>query len=449
MNLLRSSTVRYLIRKLRLPTDEANLQAATQNIRTATEFRGANVWVLVSAIFIACLGLNMNSAVVIIGAMLISPLLGPVSGFGLGLGINDILLVKKAVRNFAVMVFVSVLSATLFFLVSPLSEPGTEMLAYTSPTVYDVLIAFAGGATGTIASASQLRRSNVIPGVALATSLMPPLCTLGFGISHANWTMVFGAFYLFMINSVLIGISTFLAVTLLGYPRVKEREPKRRRRITWIISCLIILMIAPSVYLTFHIIKKSVFQQQASRFIEQEIRDRNHVVVSSQLSYKPRHTKLEVVLIGDVIDSSGVLTLKSRMGKYGLTDCELVLYQGQDARAAARNMFDDLSEDVQLQRMSIRNIYLRMDSLQQEQTSFRRNDTLHVQLARELKKADTTLTALSIEPERWYNPAYDKYDTLWRVGINFSRQKSSAGERQLLAWFQQRLHTSAVKMNVY
>jgi len=449
MNLLRSSAVRYLIRKLRLPADEENVQSTLDNIRGGTEFSGPSVWILVAAIFIASLGLNMNSPAVIIGAMLISPLMGPISGFGLGLGINDILLVKKAVRNFAVMVGVSVLTSTVYFAISPVKEAGSELLARTSPTVYDVLIAFVGGVAGIIAGASKLRRSNVVPGVAIATALMPPLCTIGFGLSNFNWSYVIGAFYLFMINSVLIAISTFLVVTLLGYPKVTEREKSKQKRITWIISALILCTIAPSIYLTFHIIKKSVFQQQATRFVREEIQDRTHIVVTSQLLYKPSGSRLEVVLMGDVIDSSGVKSLENRLSYYGLQDCQLHLYQGPDAQAAARTMFDDLNQDVQLQSLSIKDIYVKMDSLQRALRSDSRSDSLQQQLAKEMYALDSSLKEVSVKSERVFSPASNRYDTVWAITASFANPVSPAEQRKRLAWLQQRLKSGAIRFTTY
>ncbi len=449
MNLLRSNFVRYVIRKLRLPADEENVQSTIENIKAGTAFSGPSVWTLVAAIFIASLGLNMNSPAVIIGAMLISPLMGPISGFGLGLGINDISLVRRALKNFAVMVGVSVLTSTIYFTISPVRQAGSELIARTSPTVYDVLIAFVGGVAGIVAGSTNLRKSNVVPGVAIATALMPPLCTIGFGLSKLDWSFVLGAFYLFMINSVLIAISTFLVVTLLGYPRVTEREKNKQKKITWIISTLIILIIAPSIYLTFHIVRKSVSQQQAMHFVREEVQDRTHVVVTSQLLYKPSGSRLEVVLMGEVIDSAGIKTLERKLGQYGLNNCQLHLYQGTDAQAAARTMFNDINQDVQLQRLSIKDIYLKMDSLQRQIQAFNLADSLQQQVGKELHALDTSLVTFSLLSEKTFNPSLNRYDTAWDARVSFSGSSKQANERKLRAWLQQRLRSEAVRVVVY
>ena len=183
--------------------DRESEQVTVEAIREGIEFKGSTIWILIFAIFIASLGLNTNSTAVIIGAMLISPLMGPIMGIGLGLGINDFELIKKSFRNLAVATIFSVLTSTLYFLISPLNEARSELLARTSPTIYDVLIALFGGLAGIVAMATK-QKGNVIPGVAIATALMPPLCTAGFGLANGNMHYFFGAFYLFFINSVFI-----------------------------------------------------------------------------------------------------------------------------------------------------------------------------------------------------------------------------------------------------
>ncbi len=267
-----------LIHKLKLPTDPQNIKITIENIKANSEMPGVSLWVLVAAIFIASLGLNINSTAVIIGAMLVSPLMGPIMGFGLGLGINDFKLIKKSVRNFVSAVIISIITSTLYFAISPVKEAGSELLARTSPTIYDVLIAFFGGVAGIIAGASELRRSNVIPGVAIATALMPPLCTVGYGIASLDLSYAAGAFYLFLINSVFISLATFFIVRLLNYPRLRGTESGVNKRITWLITGITVLLIAPSIYLTYHIVKKYFYQQNSQTFVQKEVQDKNHIV---------------------------------------------------------------------------------------------------------------------------------------------------------------------------
>ncbi|HNF32994.1 MAG TPA: DUF389 domain-containing protein, partial [Bacteroidia bacterium] len=197
--------------KFKLNDEKEELETVVKNIDNGVIFRGTNLWVLIFAIFVASLGLNVNSTAVIIGAMLISPLMGPIMGIGLGIGINDVSLLKKAIYNYSIATGVALTTSTLFFLISPLSDAHSEILARTSPTIYDVLIALFGGFAGIIAASSK-QKGNVIPGVAIATALMPPLCTAGYGLATLQFNFFVGAFYLFIINTVFIALATFIIV---------------------------------------------------------------------------------------------------------------------------------------------------------------------------------------------------------------------------------------------
>ena len=204
----------FFVRNFDVRQEKEDELETIESIKKGIEFKGTNLWVLIFATFVASLGLNTNSTAVIIGAMLISPLMGPIMGFGLGLGISDFDLIKRSFRNFATATVFSVITSTLFFLISPISEAQSELLARTQPTVYDVLIAFFGGLAGIVASSTK-SKGNVIPGVAIATALMPPLCTAGFGLASGNLYYFFGAFYLYFINTVFISLATYVVVRLL------------------------------------------------------------------------------------------------------------------------------------------------------------------------------------------------------------------------------------------
>lgn len=202
---------------------------AEASIREGVSFRGTNLVILILAIFIASLGLNTNSTAVIIGAMLISPLMGPIIGIGLGVGIQDFDLLKRALRNLLMATVFSIITSTLFFLISPVGEGHSELLARTSPTIYDVLIGFFGGAAGIVAIGSR-SKGNVIPGVAIATALMPPLCTVGYGLATFQMQYFFGALYLFLINSIFICLATFIGVKLMKYHPAPVTNPARAQK---------------------------------------------------------------------------------------------------------------------------------------------------------------------------------------------------------------------------
>ena len=263
-----ANKVSSFLRSLLNMSDFMDLEGAGASIRKNIYFRGPNVFILVCAIIIASVGLNVNSIPVIIGAMLISPVMGPILGFGFSLGVYDRHLLRESLRNFGVMVAVSILASTVFFLLSPLNmEHPTELLARTNPTVYDVLVALFGGFAGILEN-SRKERGTVLSGVAIATALMPPLCTIGYGLSILNWTYILGAAYLFTINSVFIAIATFIGVKYLGYPSVSAEPGQRRNLTSRAVALVLLIMIVPSVFSAIDIVKDSNFRIHASRFVE-------------------------------------------------------------------------------------------------------------------------------------------------------------------------------------
>ncbi len=439
--------LRYILVKVRLPRDAENIAITTENIKNGAVLTGVNLWVLVGAIFIASLGLNTNSTAVIIGAMLISPLMGPIMGFGLGLGTNDFALVNKSLRNFLIMVVLSAMASTLYFFISPVKEAGSELLGRTSPTVYDVLIAFFGGMAGIIAGASKLRSGNVIPGVAIATALMPPLCTMGYGISHLNWQYAAGAFYLFMINSVFIALATYFVVSLLNYPKVEESDSKRKKRLRIIIPFIIVLMVAPSIYLTYHIVKKYFYEQNAERFMSKEIIDGKHIIVTSKMDYNLGNSQLKVVVVGEPYDSSSIEGLKEKMKEYGLVSTKLSLYQGDDGRVAARDMFGALDQDMQSTRSSIKDIYLTMDSIRQKVNKVAVLDTLQATIAREIKKSDSTLNRFTLRRVFSFNPSKNANDTIWFGLASYSEALTLEKKHTIEEWLKKRLKSPNVKFD--
>ncbi|MEM8908386.1 MAG: TIGR00341 family protein, partial [Bacteroidota bacterium] len=228
--------------RFNLDDDQATEEATIEEIKKGVIFKGTNLWILMFAILVASVGLNVNSPAVVIGAMLISPLMGPIMGIGLGIGINDFQLIVKALRNLTLAVVISVLTSAFYFWISPLNDAQSELLARTSPTLWDVLIGLFGGLAGIVAG-SRKEKSNAIPGVAIATALMPPLCTAGFGLATAQWNYFFGAFYLFFINSVFISFSTYLIVRLLKYKPKEFVDEQRERQMKRYIYLFVLLTI--------------------------------------------------------------------------------------------------------------------------------------------------------------------------------------------------------------
>lgn len=263
-----------------------------ESVKQGTIFKGVNLWALIGAIFIASLGLNTNSTAVIIGAMLVSPLMGPIIAIGLSVATFNLPLLRFAWKNFVLFVVISLVISAFYFFISPLKEPTAELTARTFPTIYDVLIAFFGGTVGMISN-GQKEKSNVIPGVAIATALMPPLCTAGYGIATGNISYFAGAMYLFTINTVMIAFAS-LAVSkfLLKMPILRYPNAKETKHVNRIVAIILIATILPSIYLAYTLVLRNVYEQQVNLFIKNELTENNIVVLSKNVSYNNRTVEL-------------------------------------------------------------------------------------------------------------------------------------------------------------
>ena len=306
--------------------DEIDYENACASIRKNIAFRGTNVFILACAIIIASVGLNVNSIPVIIGAMLISPVMGPILGFGLGLGTEDNPLVKNSLKNFGVMVAISILASTLFFLLSPLSLANpSELLARTQPTIYDVLIALFGGFAGIIET-SRKDKGTVISGVAIATALMPPLCTVGYGISIWNWAYVFGALYLFTINSIFIALATFIAVKYFRFP-VVDTDEQRRRMPKSALYLILLIVIVPSIISAISVIKENNFKIHAERVVAENKNLGKCFIYDHKATYSRKSPKLELFLAGETLTNEAKQQIYRSAEEYGITRSQIVFHE--------------------------------------------------------------------------------------------------------------------------
>ena len=310
-----------------LPDKNSKIDVITQ-ITDGINFQGANLWILICAIFIASLGLNVNSTAVIIGAMLISPLMGPIIGMGLAIGIADLDLFKQSIKNYLVSTFISVVTATIYFTLSPITDAQSELLARTSPTLYDVLIALFGGAAGFLAISTK-GRNNVLPGVAIATALMPPLCTAGYGLAVQNTSYFFGAFYLYFINTVFIAFTTCLGVRLLHFHRKEFVNREQMKRVNLYIVSIIIITILPASYMTWNIIKQSVFENNIEKFITKELSYNGTNILSHE--YDLQNKTLHVAAVGNPISANTIAKAQKTMTDYQLEGYKLKVIQGTNS----------------------------------------------------------------------------------------------------------------------
>ena len=296
-------------------------------IKSDIQFSGTNIWILMCSIIIASIGLINNSTAVIIGAMLISPLMGPIRGIGLALSTNDFKVLIKSLSNFGVMVAVSVFASFLFFLITPLKSETPEILSRTEPQVLDILIAFFGGLAGVISATIKNKSGGltVVPGVAIATALMPPLCTVGFGIATANWAYFIGAFYLFLLNSVFICLATFMVLRLLKFPLVQFVDPKVERKVKLYVFSVILLIIIPSVFKFSNMIKKSIFEQNAELYVEKVImiNDNIRIVDIPKYEYEDENSKITLNISGEYVSKDRINDWKRQLVNYDLVDTKL------------------------------------------------------------------------------------------------------------------------------
>lgn len=323
--------------------DQASYAEIDRNIREMVEIKGTNLWVLMFAIIVASVGLNVNSTAVIIGAMLISPLMGPIMGIGYGIGINDFELIKSAAKSIGLAVLISLISATLYFLISPLSEAQSELLARTTPTLWDVLIALFGGMAGILAT-TRKEKSNVIPGVAIATALMPPLCTAGYGLATGHLSYFFGAFYLFFINVVFIALATVLFVGYIKPPHKRFVDDAMERKVRHYIIALVLITVLPSVYLAYNMVSDVTFKSRALDFIKNELAFDHTLVTNQNLS--PDTKEIEVTLVGDEISDAEISAIEKRLKNYKLEQAKLVVRQSGDKKIDLASLKTSLLTDL-------------------------------------------------------------------------------------------------------
>lgn len=422
-------------------------QETIDSIKKGVEFKGTNLWVLIFATFIASLGLNTNSTAVIIGAMLISPLMGPIMGFGLGLGISDFELIKRSFRNFAIATVFSVITSFIYFLISPISEAQSELLARTQPTLYDVLIAFFGGLAGIVASSTK-SKGNVIPGVAIATALMPPLCTAGFGLATGNLYYFFGAFYLFFINSVFISLATYLVVRVLKYPKKVFLDKDHEKRVTRYVGIIVIFTIVPSLFLSYRLVKTTYFNQQVLNYVNTELAFPNTQILSKTITNTSDKKEIKVVLIGDNVSDSTIESARNRLPNYGLKDVSLVVQQGFSEQETDINKLKSLlmqdlyknSEQV------LRTQAMQIDSLQRELKSYHDDRLLTEQIKPEVKVLFPFVREISCTHTCLIPVDSDTQKPIMLIYVKSSEKISAENKRKLTEWLSARTQVKTIKL---
>ncbi len=381
---------------------DTDRDATIEAVRKDIPFKGHNAWILVFSIFVASIGLNVSSTAVVIGAMLISPLMGPIVGVGLSVAINDGDMMKRSFLNLAVMIILSVLTATLYFSISPLNKATPELIARTYPTILDVLVAIFGGLALIVAKTKSGTIASVIFGVAIATALMPPLCTVGYGLSQGNLEYASGAAYLFFINAVFIALATFLVAKLLRFPLVKYANIKKRKRVTTIASIVAICVLAPSIVLFINLLNEELFKSKAQEFVSTYVKYEGTEVVKEIET--PESKRIDVYLIGNIVPQNIINQWERELkNTKDLEASALIVHQGTDQSGA---LSERLSTEVRsgiLEDLYVKN--------QEALTS----KDAQIQL---LENQLTQLRGSAIPFESVQNEARINYDGLQRFGYS-------------------------------
>ena len=388
------NTIREFLKTTLNLTNDVDIPAASENIRKNIPFRGPNVYILIVAIIIASVGLNVNSIPVIIGAMLISPLMGPITGLGLGLGTNDRELVLFSIKNLLVMVGISLLAATLYFILTPLEiDNPTELLARTRPTIYDVFIALFGGLAGVLETARK-EKGTVLSGVAIATALMPPLCTVGYGIANLNWQYIIGALFLFSINCIFIAMAAYLMAKFLKFP-VKTVEQHRTRY--FILSYgLVILLAATSIFTGYHVIRENDFTKMANRFVKKNQNIGKTYIYDSQVNIDSKPYMLELRLAGETLNEETKEMLMRDAENYGIMRSQIVIHEDATVQV---DRFNETEIVKNLMATNASNVQVRDDSikvLNAQIAAYKQRELPAKQLAEELQVQLPSITRLTL-----------------------------------------------------
>lgn len=396
-----------------------------ENVVKNISFKGANIWILACAILIASVGLNVNSTAVVIGAMLISPLMGPIVGAGFSLATFNFDLLKKSFKNLLIATVVSLAVSTLYFYLSPFKEVQSELLARTSPNFYDVLIAFFGGVVGAV-SITRVEKGNPIPGVAIATALMPPLCTAGFGLATFNFSYFFGAFYLYSINCFFICFSTFIVIKYLKYAPVSWVDKSYQKRIQYGFSILILVMILPSFYFAYDLLKQKRFDQNVEAFINEEFINKGNTLVYKKITYNSSPKKIELAFLNEKFDSTEILKFNEDLSIFKIQNTNLIIRQNtEDLKAEILN-------EINARNVTVSEKDLQINELQNELNTFKIGSP---QLVSEIKILFPDINNISIGNVQSYN----KDNAVNLETVVFYESNKKIDELKLKEWLEAKL----------
>lgn len=425
-----------------LLADKAEDSEIERRIRDGVELSGATPWILIFAILIASVGLNVNSTAVIIGAMLISPLMGPIMGAGLGVAVYDFALVKRALTNLAIATFISLVVSALYFYISPLHDARSELLSRISPTIWDVLIALFGGLAGLI-GITRKEKSNVIPGVAIATALMPPVCTAGFGIAARQWEFVAGALYLYTINCVFIGLATVIGIGILRLKRHGFADQQVERRVKISLFILAIGTAIPSAYLAVKLVNEELFKSNANKFITEQFSLKDTQVANSKIDPKTR--TIELALIGLPLSASTLQNIEGRLAVAQLEGTKIIVHQTGDNKVDVTALKAGLLSDLYLNGQdALRKKDEQLKKLEQEIATKNAILINSDDIFAELRAQYPTVSSIFVGQGVDLNSDHSAKKELIQLSIRSTKALSASDKIRIENWFKVRVKTEAV-----
>lgn len=464
--------IRRILRNVLSIREGSDIAATVEGIKRDISFRGPTAWILILAIFIASIGLNVNSTAVIIGAMLISPLMGPILGIGLAIGTNDVETLVRALKNLGIAVTIALITSTIYFALTPLNIEQTELVARTKPTILDVLVALFGGFAGAIAG-SRKEKTNVIPGVAIATALMPPLCTAGYGLATLKMEFFFGAFYLFFINSVFISLSTFIVVKYLRIPVVTFIDENKLKRYRLVLVTFLLITVTPSAIIFYYVIQETRWKIQAENFVREKCSIAGSELINSRVSYSDTLSVIDLYYIGDEVDEHEQLHLASFLPVYKISGresfastkkTEIRIHQERSNAADFEKRMAEMNTDLRMK--VLEDIYTRNEALiqdkdakiqllEQQVLKLSKRDTfpfrqLHKELAFHFKDIENFSYAPAMGLSQ---DSLSRYDTIPIYLINFKDKTSLASRKkqtkEIEQWLRVRMTNEKIRAIEY
>ncbi|HMQ80206.1 MAG TPA: DUF389 domain-containing protein [Ignavibacteria bacterium] len=429
--------LKKIFKYLNVQTELEDYETIHNQILQGVVFKGTNLWILMFAIVIASVGLNTNSTAVIIGAMLISPLMGPINGMGYSIATYDFTLFRKSAKNFSFAVVTALLTSTVYFAISPVSTADSELLARTSPTIYDVLIALFGGLAGILAISSKLK-GNVIPGAAIATALMPPLCTAGYGIANGEPYYFLGALYLFTINTVFIGLSSVAISQILKFQISSNVIESHKRRINRYITAVILLTLLPSIYFGYKLVQNEKFTAESEKFTESVTYFEGAYLIKSEI--QPETKTIRLIYGGNEINGEHKENILKRAKDFDIGNAEIVIDQGFSLTQKDLNETDVLKNNISSLNLSIQKKQNIIDSIRAVQESGK-------DLFTEIKAIFPQVTSCTYSGSLNYNDSNYNGEAYGLVVVTAPKNKINTGERSKLnEWLHKRLKADRLKL---